>query len=192
MIRLAAILLAAASLAACSGWDAHKYPATSGLRWLGDATVAGARDGTALGGPAVRFRAGGELSAPERTYEGDLVEDGVGDWLIGSWGGLEVSAAVLTGAVAGDRVGTLGVFGIRPWLSRRQSGWFLRNERFSVLGVLIPDAGVAVGLGAGTHFQLGWQLPLGGRDLQIVPGLSWIAPGHDQHVLGTIALRVPM
>ena len=63
MIRLAALLLAAASLAACSGWDAQKHPATSGLRWLGDATVAGARDGTALGGPAVRFRAGGELSA---------------------------------------------------------------------------------------------------------------------------------
>jgi hypothetical protein len=188
----AAALLGAVFFAACSGWQ-PQYPARRGLRWTGDATLAGARDGTALGGPAVRFRAGGELASRTRTYVGTPEPDGAFDWLVGSWGGLEVSGAVLTGAAAGERAGTLGVFGVRPWLSRRQDEWFLRYERISLLGVLLPDAGVAVGLGAGTRFQLGWQVPVGGTDFQVVPGVAWISPGGSaQRLLGTIGFRVPM
>ena len=183
MVRFITPLLALSWVAACSGWDASRYPPTVGLRWTGDATAAGARDGTALGGPAIRFRFGGMLAGGP---------DGPIDWLVGSWGGVELSAALLTGAAAGDRPGTLATFALRPWLSRRQSAWFLQTERISVLGVLIPDVGVAYGLGAGTRFQLGWQLPLGGRVFQIVPGLSWLAPGGEQQLLGTLALRVPM
>jgi hypothetical protein len=175
------LALGCAALAACSG-HAYQYPAAYGLRWTGDATVAGARDGTALGGPAVRFRAGGAFA------DGD----GARDWLVGSWGGLELSGAVLTGAGADGRAGSLLTLGLRPWLSRRQSRWFLRTEQISVLGVLIPDAGLAYGLGVGPRFQLGWQLPLGGERFQIVPGIAWISPGGDQQLLGTVAVRVPM
>ena len=59
--------------------------------------------------------------------------------------------------------------------------------------MLLPDAGIAVGLGAGTRFQLGWQVPFGGTDFQVVPGVAWISPGaRAQWLLGTIGLRVPM
>jgi hypothetical protein len=188
----AAVSALALAIAGCSGWDISVYPAKRGLRWTGDATVAGARDGTALGGPAVRFRAGRELAARPRTDGGKPAQDGAADWLVGSWGGLELSAAVLTGAAAGGRAGTLALFGFRPWLSRRQDDWFLGTERISLLGAMIPDVGVAYGLGAGTRFRLGWELPLGSADFQIVPGVSWISPGGAGQALGTIAFRVPM
>jgi len=191
--------LLAISAAACFHWTPGRDPPTSGLRWMGEARVGASTDGTVLGGPAVRFRFGAELS--ERSSEG--TSDGNNDdgapaqdvWLdrlVGSWGGLELSLAALTGVVAGDRTGTLAVAGLRPWLSRRQSKWFLRSEQISLLGVLIPEVGIAYGMGAGTRFQVGWDLPLGGETFQIVPGMNWISPGAAQQFFATLAFRVPM
>ena len=180
------------ALVAC----AHRYPAKRGLRWSGEARVAAATDGTALGGPAVGFRTGTELVARPPTVREGFVQheqpDGWFDALVGSWGGLELSAAVLTGVAEGDRTGTLALLGVRPWLSRRQSHWFLDVSRISLLGVLLPDVGLAYGLGAGSRLQLGWEIPLGVEEFQIVPALSWIAPGRDQRLLASIGLRVPM
>ena len=197
-MRCGAGLLSFFALAAwaCAGCAANGYPAKRGLRWSGEARVAGATDGTALGGPAVSFRYGGEIvERPPAVREGFVEHeqpDGWLDALVGSWGGLELSAAVLTGAAEGDRTGTLALLGVRPWLSRRQSRWFLDVAKISLLGVLMPDVGLAYGLGAGKRFQLGWEIPLGVEDFQIVPALSWISPAGDQRLLASIGLRVPM
>jgi hypothetical protein len=191
-IALAGLL--AISGAACFRWAPDRYPPTSGLRWMGEARAGASRDGTVLGGPAIRFRFGAEVrERPEG--EGDDAAPASDAWLdglVGSWGGLELSLAALTGVVAGDRTGTLALAGIRPWLSRRQARWFLRSEQISVLGVLIPEVGLAYGMGAGARFQLGWDLPLGGETFQIVPGVNWIAPGAAQRLFATLAFRVPM
>jgi hypothetical protein len=162
---------------------------------MGEARVGASRDGTVAGGPAVRFRFGAELRERPSEEHGDDEAPASEAWLdglVGTWGGLELSLAALTGAVAGDRTGTLAVAGIRPWLSRRQARWFLRTEQISVLGVLIPEVGIAYGMGAGARFQLGWDLPLGGETFQIVPGVNWISPGAAQQLFATLAFRVPM
>jgi len=192
--------LLAISTAACFEWAPDRYPPTSGLRWTGDARVAGSKDSTVAGGPAVRFRFGSELrEPPSRDNPSEVPGDEQApapdawlDGLVGSWGGLELSLAALTGAIAGHRMGTLAVAGLRPWLSRRQSNWFLRTEQVSLLGLLIPDVGIAYGMGAGAHFQLGWELPLGGESFQIVPGMMWLSPGAAQRLFGTLAFRVQM
>jgi hypothetical protein len=180
--RLAIIVLAIGPLG-CSG--ALRRPG-AGLRWTADAEVAADTKGAVVGGPALRFRHATELWRPPPG------SDGWSDALIGSWGGVELSGAVLTGAIERDRVGTLAIVGVRPWMARRQIGWFLETERLSLLGVLIPDLGLAFGLGAGPHLDLGWQVPLGNDDFRIVPGPSWLSPGGGQRLLGTIAFRVPM
>jgi hypothetical protein len=159
---------------------------------MGEARFGASTDGTVLGGPAVRFRFGGELrERPEGNRDDDAPAPDLWlDRLVGSWGGLELSLAAPPGV--GDRTGTLALAGIRPWLSRRQSRWFLRPDQISLMGVLIPDVGLACGMGAGARFQLGWELPLGGETFQIVPSMNWISPGATQHLLGTLAFRVPM
>jgi hypothetical protein len=208
-----------AALGLCAGcpvwsWEPHHYPVRSSLRWLGDARLAGGADGTALLGPMVRFRAGSQLRAPPppshnppargyadvdpaHVFDPDEVErarrrDRWLDALVGSWGGLELSFGALSGAVAGDRPGTLALAAIRPWLSPRQTSWLLRTDQLSVLGVLVPEVGAAYGMGEGPRLHLGWELPLGNEVFQVVPGVSWLSPGGAQRLLGTLALRVPM
>ena len=97
-MRRGAGLLSLLALAAgvCAGCAAHGYPAKRGLRWSGEARVAGATDGTALGGPAVDFRYGGEIvERPAPVREGFVEHeqpDGWLDALVGSWGGVELSS----------------------------------------------------------------------------------------------------
>jgi hypothetical protein len=182
--RMSIIVLAICPLA-CGGSGSLMGPGR-GLRWTGDAEVAGDASGAVVGGPALRFRYATELRRPSPGG------DGWSDALIGSWGGVELSGAVLTGAIERDRAGTLAIVGVRPWMARRQIGWFLAPERLSLLGAMIPDVGMVFGLGGGPRWDLGWQVPLGSDELQIVPGLSWISPGAGQRLLGTIAFRVPM
>jgi hypothetical protein len=183
--RVSIIGLAIYPLACGAAWSSRPPPGT-GLRWTGDAEVAGNAGGAVVGGPALRFRYGMELRRPSSGG------DGWSDALIGSWGGVELSGAVLTGAIERDRAGTLAIVGGRPWLSKRQIGRFLDSERISLLGAMIPDVGMAFGLGGGPRWHLSWQVPLGGDEFQIVPGLSWISPGGGQHFLGMLAFRVPM
>ena len=99
-------------------------------------------------------------------------EDGACDWLIGSWGGLEASAAILTGAVAGDRVGTLGVFGIRPWLSRRQDRLVLPQRADSRCWACCCRTRASPSVWARARASSsGGRCRSAARDFQIVPGV---------------------
>ncbi len=162
-----------------------------GLRFLGDARLAVGTTGGVVGGPALRFRYGGRFIRRP-------VADTPADWLVGSWVGVEVSAGLLVGATEPGDFGAITLFGLRPWLSRQQSDWFLRTERFSVLGALLPEVGIAFGLPERIHVwprpYLGWDLALGGKHLHVVPGIVWIIPPKREElpIYVTLALRVPM
>ena len=149
-----------------------------------------------LGGPALRFRYGAELvrrpKDEDPDSEGRSDGDGWADLCVGSWLGLELSSGLLLGRTDPGRLGTVVVLGLRPWLSRRQSGWFLHTERFSLIGALLPETGAAFGLAGGPHWYLGWELPLGGESVQVVPGVLWISPEAPSRFIGTLAFRVPM
>lgn len=173
----------------------------TGLRWTGDARAAVDTDGAVLGGPTLRFRYGLGLfetpepdedpwADPEKRHRSD--DDGALDVLVGSWVGFEASAGLLVGRTEPGRLSTVPTMGVRPWLSRRQRGWFLRTERFSVLGLLLPEIGAVFGLVGGPDWYLGWELPLGGEEFQVVPGALWISPGEPFRLVATLSFRVPM
>lgn len=113
------------------------------------------------------------------------------DRAFGSFVGVELAGGVLVGMPAPERYGAAVLVGARPWLSRAQGDWFLHNERWSLLGLLLPEAGACFGFGR-AHWYLGWDVPIGGDEFQIAPGLVWLAPGQQQPLLFTLALRVPM
>ncbi len=151
---------------------------------MGDARIATDLDRAVLGGAALRFRYGARLYAPP-------VEESLFETIVGSYGGAEVSAGLLSGQTELGQPGSLALLGSRPWLSRRQS-WFLQSQRFSALGLLLPEAGVAFGTGRAVDFYLGWDAPIGNARFQIVPGILWFDPKDESLWLGTLSLRVPM
>jgi hypothetical protein len=155
-----------------------------GLRWVGDARVAAGTRGSALFGPALRFRYGLRLGNKD-------LEDGPADRISGSFMGGEISAGLLLGAPEPNRFGTLTLVAFRLWLSRHQPDWFLRTERWSVLGALLPEVGATFGM-RGRRLHLGWDLPLGPRQFQVVPGVVWFPTGTVPPLLFTLAFRVPM
>jgi hypothetical protein len=156
-----------------------------GLRFLGDARVGVGTTGGFVGGPSLRFRYGAEFARTKA--------DSTADWLVGSWAGIEASAGLLVGVPEPDEYGAVTLLGLRPWISRRQSHWFLRTEQWSVLGALLPEVGVAFGVRDAPRWYLGWDLGLGGKHLHVVPGVVWLQPGHAElPVYVTLALRVPM
>jgi hypothetical protein len=157
-----------------------------GLRWAGDARIATSTRGAVLFGPALRFRYGVGIT---RQAPGD---DSARDRLVGSFAGGELSAGLLVGGTERDRYGALTLLAFRPWLSRHQSEWFLGTERWSVLGALLPEVGVTFGMKEVPRLHLGWDIALGPRPFQIVPGVVWVSPGHRLPVLFTLAFRVPM
>ena len=138
MIRLRP-LLAAASLAACSGWDAQSIRRRAGC--AGWATRPSRARGTERCWAGLRCALRGRRAERARAHvrgrprgrrRGRLVDRKLGRPR-GVGGGSDRCRR---------RRSCRHARGVRDpaLLSRRQPGWFLRNERFSVLGVLIPDA----------------------------------------------------
>jgi len=156
----------------------------SGLRWLGDARLATDAGSAATAGAVVRFRYGKQLYAPTPHISWH-------EAFVGNWAGAEVSAGLLSGTLDGSHAASLGTLGIRLWLSQRQP-WFLRNERFSTLSVMLPEFGVMIESGARPRPYLGWEIPLGGKYFQVVPGLLWRPTIWEQNLFATLAFRVPM
>ena len=163
-------------------WGSVARAESSGLRWSGDARVGATTTGAFGIGPAVHFRYGGRFAARPSEFS---------DRVFGSWLGVELSGGVLAGMPIAERYGAAVLVGAKPWLSRAQGDWFLRNERWSVLGLLLPEAGVCFGFER-AHWYLGWDMPLGDEEFQIAPGIVWLAPGKREPLVFTLAFRVPM
>jgi hypothetical protein len=157
----------------------------TGLRWVGDARAAVSVEGGFLAGPALRFRYGSRLGRWPKA-------DTLADVALGSWAGAEISAGLLVGAPEPESHGAIVLLGFRPWLSRRQADWFLRTERWSVLGALLPEVGVTFGFRRVPRLHLGWELPFGSRHVHVVPGVVWISPGERLPLFFTAAFRVTM
>jgi hypothetical protein len=180
----AAVVVVALLGAACANVNVHAKAPPTGLRWTGEARVASDFGQAVLGGTALRFRYGARLySVPE--------EDSLLETIVGNWGGAELSAGLFSGQTELGHPGSVVLLGGRPWLSRSQR-WFLQHQRFSALGLLLPEVGTALGTDRDVDFYLGWDVPLGNKELQVVPGVLWLRPTLGSLWLGTLSLRVPM
>ena len=181
---------------ACAGCDAHRYPAKRGLRWSGEARVAGATDGTALGGPAVGFRTGAELvERPPPVREGFVQHeqpDGWFDAVVGSWGGLELSAAVLTGVAEGNRTARSRSSASAPGCRAGKATGSSMSRRSRSSAFCFPTSASPTASAPGGAFGSAGASHSASRSFRIVPALSWISPGGDQRLLASIGLRVPM